>query len=146
MVKYWIGVAVAFLLQVADAEASPIVTVTVRNQGKSPIVNEIVNNNHKNTLMNAYPTPEATLGPKEEDTFSVDNNVGDSANYAELHYKMGEKSCNFRSLFVNKMVGYKAYIPQWFKFAVPQDGAKCSAEIISANSVDHSWHVVFTMK
>ena len=128
------------------AEASPIVTVTVRNSGVLPIVNESVTPNQRHTFLNATPGPKATLMPKEEDTFKVDNRVGDGANYAELHYRIGAKRCDFKSLFVNKQVGYKMHIPQWFKFATAQAGAQCTAEIIAANPTDHSWHVIFTMK
>ncbi|WP_051523742.1 hypothetical protein [Zymobacter palmae] len=143
---WWKGIIAALFLQTACAEASPAVTVTVKNLGASPIIRDSVNNNHRYTLMNAHPTPKAQIRPSEEDTFAVDNNVGEGTNYAELHYTMGTKACNFRSLFVNKMVGYKTYIPQWFKFATPQGGARCTADIISADLKDHSWHVVFTMK
>ena len=89
--------------------------------------------------------------PKEEDTFKVDNRVGDGANYAALHYPMGAERCEFTSLFVNnlfvnKQVSYNMHTPQWFKFATAPAGAQCTAEIIAANPTGHSWHVIFTMK
>lgn len=146
MAKHWISIFTVLFLQVTYAKASPIVTVTVKNQGALPIINKSISINHQHTLLNASPKPKARIMPGKEDTFAVDNKVGDGANYAEVYYMIGERSCNFKSLFVNKRVGYKTYIPQWFKFTTSQDGAHCSAEIANANSINHSWHVVFVIK
>lgn len=146
MASIWHGMFAVLLVSATYAEASPLVTVTVRNNGTRPIANECVTSNHRHTFLNASPAPKATLMPKEEDTFTVDNQVGDGANYAELQYRTGVERCDFKSLFVNKQVGYKLHTPQWFKFATAQSGAQCTAEIIAANATDHSWHVIFIMK
>lgn len=146
MVKYRVGLLAAFLFQAAYAEGSPVVTVTVKNQSTLAVVNKSISANHQHTLMNAYPKPKSQINPGEEDTYSVDNKVGNGANYAEVNYTMGEKSCNFKSLFLNKMVGYKTYSPQWLNYATPQNGASCSAETVSIDSIVHSWHVVFIIK
>ncbi|MBS9438060.1 hypothetical protein EAE91_13125 [Photorhabdus noenieputensis] len=130
------------------AYAGPPVTVTFKHLGASGSENAvytIITNNESGTYVNATPKPSASVVPGGVNSYQVQSPLSPDVNYAMVRYKIGFKTCEFMTTFVNGYVnGVK--IPKWNKGATPSGGAICNATITSTNIATYAWSVEFTMK
>ncbi|TDB45383.1 hypothetical protein [Photorhabdus luminescens] len=140
--------ATASLTAAGAAYAGPAVTVTFKHLGASgsaDAVYTIITNNESGTYVNATPKPSPSVGPRGVDIYQVQSPLSPDVNYAMVRYKIGVKTCEFMTTFVNAYVnGVK--IPKWNKGATPSGGAVCNATITSTNIATYAWSVEFTMK
>ncbi|MCC8375689.1 MULTISPECIES: hypothetical protein [Photorhabdus] len=130
------------------AYAGPPVTVTFKHLGASgsaDAVYTMITNNESGTYVNATPKPSSSVGPGGVDNYQVQSPLSPDVNYAMVRYKIGFKTCEFMTTFVNAYSnGIK--IPKWNKGATPSGGAVCNATITYTNYVTYAWSVEFTMK
>ncbi|TDB63126.1 hypothetical protein [Photorhabdus khanii] len=140
--------ATAFLTAAGVVYAGPAVTVTFKHlgvSGSADAVYTIITNNEAGTYANATPKPDSSVGQGGFNSYQVQSPLSPDANYAMVRYKIGFKSCEFMTTFVNTYVnGVK--IPKWNKGATPSGGAVCNATITFTNFVTYAWSVEFTMK
>ncbi|QXF34041.1 hypothetical protein CE143_13455 [Photorhabdus luminescens] len=140
--------ATASLTAAGIAYAGPPVTVTFKHLGASgsaDAVYTIITNNESGTYVNATPKPTPNVAPGGVDIYQVQSPLSPDVNYAMVRYKIGVKTCEFMTTFVNGYVnGVK--IPKWNKGATPSGGAVCNATITSTNIATYAWSVEFTMK
>ncbi|MCT8341471.1 MULTISPECIES: hypothetical protein [Photorhabdus] len=140
--------ATASLTAAGVAYAGPPVTVTFKHlgvSGSADAVYTIITNNESGTYVNATPKPSSSVGPGEVNSYQVQSPISPDANYAMVRYKIGFKTCEFMTTFVNTYVnGVK--IPKWNKGATSGSGAVCNATITYTNYLTYAWSVEFTMK
>ncbi|WP_017902155.1 hypothetical protein [Pseudomonas asplenii] len=134
-------------LTAGSAFAGPPVTVTFKNVGTTDVTYKIITSNEATTNVNAVPKPQTrVLQPGDSDTYTVQSNISPLANYANLRYTSGNKTCTFLATYVATPGGLGATIPKWNNTATPSGGAVCTAKGTGVNLSTYAWSVEFTMK
>ncbi|MCW7763965.1 hypothetical protein [Photorhabdus luminescens] len=140
--------ATASLTAAGAAYAGPAVAVTFKHLGEVGSADAVytpVTNNEAGTYANARPTPKTSVMQGKSDYYLVQSPLSPDVNYAMVRYKIGLKTCEFMTTFVNGYVnGVK--VPKWNKGATPSGRAVCNATITSTNFLTYEWSVEFTMK
>ncbi|MFQ6557616.1 hypothetical protein Q7F05_16865 [Pseudomonas sp. Lb2C1-1] len=80
------------------------------------------------------------------DTYTVQSSLSPIANYANLRYTIGGKTCTFLATYVGTVGSGGSTIPKWNNTATPSGGAVCTAKVTSTNISTYAWSVEFTMK
>ncbi|NVZ99675.1 hypothetical protein [Pseudomonas gingeri] len=146
MFKSVISVLALATLTAGSAFAGPPVAVTFKNLGTTDAAYTIITGNEASTNVNAVPKPVATVRAGGADTYTVQSNISPNANYANLRYTMGGKTCTFLATYVGTLGPLGSIIPKWNNTATPSGGAVCTAKVTSTNISTYSWTVEFTMK
>lgn len=125
------------------AYAGPPVTVTIKNLNTTTAATfSMINNNETSTYANSNPKPPASIAASTTAApFAVQSLISPNANYAQLRYKVGSKTCVFYTAYVNA-----TGTPQWSKSATPSGGAVCTATITAIDPGTSEWWVEFTIK
>lgn len=144
-------IATAILGTSGAALAGPPVTVTFKHVGASSAAAAtytIVSTNETLTYASALQKPESTVKAKGSDTYVVQNTLSDDINFAAVRYKIGSKTCQFYTAYVQTLVSAatNTYTPTWSKSTTSSSSATCKATITSTNASTGAWAVEFTMK
>ncbi len=134
------------MLAVSSALAGPPVAITFKNLGTAHATYKIITNNEATTNVNSAQKPVATVKAGGADTYTVQSNLSPIANYANLRYTIGGKTCTFQATFVGTVGPLGSIIPKWKNTATPSGGAVCTAKVTSTNTSTYAWAVEFTMK
>lgn len=145
-------VVTATLLISSAAYAGPPVTVTIKNLSTTTAATfSMTNNNEISTHANSTPKPPTSIPANTTAApFMVQSTITPSANYAQLRYKVGSKTCVFYTALVDNTP--TGGVPQWTKTATPSGGAVCTATITAIdnspapNPNRFAWSVEFTIK
>lgn len=146
MSKSVLSVLTVGMLAAGSALAGPPVAVTFKNLGTADATYTIITNNEATTNVNAVPKPVTTVKAGGADTYTVQSNLSPIANYANLRYTIGGKTCTFLATYVGTVGSGGSTIPKWNNTATPSGGAVCTAKVTSTNISTYAWSVEFTMK
>ncbi|QXH35707.1 hypothetical protein [Pseudomonas muyukensis] len=150
--RIFAALAVTTLCAAGAAHAGPAVTVTVKNLGTAEAKYSMVGNVEALTNAGATPKPADVIRPKEASTFVVRGALSPDMTTAVLRYKIGAKTCVFKTAFVNTIVpgglgsGTIKKAPKWTKDAESTGGARCNASISATSLSDFSWKAEFTIQ
>ncbi|KPA90994.1 hypothetical protein PF66_03072 [Pseudomonas asplenii] len=140
------SVAALATLAAGSAFAGPPVSVTFKNLGTADATYKIITSNEATTSVNAVPKPVTTVKAGGADTYVVQSNISPLANYANLRYTIGNKTCTFLATYVAMAGPLGSTTPKWNNTATPSGGAVCTAKVTSTNISTYAWSVEFTMK
>lgn len=141
-----VALTIIAITAAGSALAGPPVTVTFKNVGNTNATYKIVTSNEASTHINANPKPDTPVKRGEIDTYIVQSNISPDANYANVRYTMGGKTCTFLATFVATPGPQGSKIPKWRNTATPGGGATCTAKSTAVNATTYAWSVEFTMK
>ncbi|WHS58113.1 hypothetical protein [Pseudomonas sp. G2-4] len=146
MLKSVLSVLAVSIVVASSALAGPPVAITFKNLGTADATYKIVTNNEATTNANSIQKPVTTVKAGGVDTYTVQSNLSPIANYANLRYTIGGKTCTFQATFVGTVGPLGSTTPKWKNTATPSGGAVCTAKVTSTNTSTYAWAVVFTMK
>jgi hypothetical protein len=134
------------MLMAGSALAGPPVAVTFKNLGTADATYKIVTSNEATTNVNSTPKPATTVPAGGTDFYTIQSNLSPDANYANLRYTIGGKTCTFLATYVGVPGQLGSTVPKWNNTATPSGGAVCTAKVTSTNISTYAWAVEFTMK
>ncbi|WLH14724.1 hypothetical protein PSH58_10605 [Pseudomonas hefeiensis] len=146
MSKSVLSVLAIGMLAAGSALAGPPVAVTFKNLGTADATYKIITSNEATTNVNSVPKPMTTVLAGGSNTYTIQSNLSPIANYANLRYTIGGKTCTFLATYVGMPGQLGSTIPKWNNTATPSGGAVCTAKVTSTNISTYAWAVEFTMK